>query len=74
MKELTSGQRTITTIKAVIAFCIASGFAFLSLFILEGIPIWVRVVALAIALLFGWLLFFGSPNTRAAFMRWFPWP
>jgi hypothetical protein len=74
MKELTSGERTISTILAAIAFCITGGFAFLSLFILEGIPIWVRVVALAIALLFGWVLFLASPRTRAGFMRWFPWP
>lgn len=59
---------------AVVVFCVLAPLAFLTLFVLEGIPIWVGLALATGTIFFGWLLFFASANTRTVVMRWFPWP
>lgn len=73
MTEPTDRERTVSAVAAVIAFTITGGFAFLAVFVLEGLSIWVRAGSIALALLFGWVLFFASTETRIKFMWWFPW-
>jgi hypothetical protein len=74
MNEPEQFERGTSTVGAVILFCICVVLAFLTLFVLEGVPLWVGVASAAAALFFGWLLMFASSKTRVMFMRWFPWP
>jgi hypothetical protein len=72
-EDSTESERGVAFVAAAIGFVVSSALAIFAVALAENVAPWIRIIFVALAIFFAWLLFFAPSKVRVAVARWFPW-